>query len=399
MVTVDKFTDQEIAFITSMKEETELSWADITEKFNKRFHKEKSLDAVKKGYQRNRDRMDKPNEYVRTLRDVARTRRANSLNSKDLKKVIEEWEQREDIIDAIKGAAKEVCKANTKRLTLPRPSRDKKPMTLELLISDVHVGKETETFNLEVLKRRLKQIADTTVKEAQRAASQYKIERIVVALMGDLIESATMHGNESAKGCEFGNSRQVQECITNMFHLLLKPIFSLGVKVDVVGITGNHDRTEMNRTFHNPGEENVTYIIYKTMEEFTKLSKFNNVTWTIPSNPYQLVNIYGENVLYEHFDNAKGNTRAALEALLARRINQLKVPIKFMRGGHFHEPTEFGLGKIVVNGSVPGDDSFSDVLGFQCEPSQTLNFYIRRDRSDSIQRQSSFYKRFLIQLD
>jgi hypothetical protein len=70
-----------------------------------------------------------------------------------------------------------------------------------------------------------------------------------------------------------------------------------------------------------------------------------------------------------------------------------------MRGGHYHEPAEFGLGKIVVNGCVPGNDSFSNVHGFDCEPSQTLNFYIQRERSDSIKRQTSFYKRFLIQLE
>lgn len=404
MVIVEKFTDAEIAYLVAQKENPDLTWAEITEKFNKKFRKDKSLEAVKSGYQRSRDRVENDGEYVKIFRDVARTRRANSLNSKDLKKILEEWENREDILDAVKGAAKEVAKISAKPLKLPRPGKGKKGMTLELLISDVHVGKLTKTFNHEILKRRLKQVADTTIKEMQRAAEHYKIDRVILAFIGDLIESATMHGVESSQGCEFGNSRQIQECITQMFHLLYAPIVlaakQLGAEVDAVGVAGNHDRTQEHRTFNNVGEENVTWIIYKTMEEFGKLAKLDNVKWHIPVEPYQYLEIYGEGVVYEHYDNVKGTNKAVgIEGLMSKRINQLKKSVTFIRGGHFHEPMETGIGKIVINGNVPGNDGFSTTLGFDCEPSQTLNFYIERDKSDSIKRQTSFYKRFLIQLD
>jgi hypothetical protein len=400
---VDKFTDVEIAFIASLKEEAALDWATIAEKFNKKFRKDKSLDSVKKGYQRNRDRLSNPNNYVKLLKDTARTRKANSFNSTDLKTILEEWNNREDILDAIQGAAKGLLKVFAKPLNLPKPGKSAKGMTLELLISDVHVGKLTKTFNHEVLVRRLKQVSDTTIKEMQRAAVHYRIDRVILAFIGDLIESATMHGVESARGCEFGNSRQVEEALKQMFHLIVAPICKaaeqLGATVDCVGVTGNHDRTEEHRTFNSPGEENVTWIIYKAMEEFSKLAGLK-ATWHIPAEPFQYMEIYGEGVVYEHYDNVKGSNKAVgIEGLLSKRINQIKKPVVFIRGGHFHEPMETGIGKIVINGNVPGNDSFSTVLGFDCEPSQTLNFYIERDRSDSIKRQTSFYKRFLIQLD
>lgn len=401
---VDKFTDIELAFITSLKEEAALEWADITDKFNKKFHKEKSLDAVKKGYQRSRDRVNSPDGFAKLMRDTARTRKANGANARDLKTILEAWEHREDIIDAVKAAAKGIAKISVKPIQLPKAGKDRKGMTLELLISDVHVGKLTKTFNHEVLKRRLKQISDTVVKEIQRAHAHYKVEKIVIAMLGDMIESATMHGTESANGCEFGNSRQIEECQKQMFHLLLVPIFGIArqinAEVDCVGVPGNHDRTEEHRTYNNVGESNVTWIIYNTLKEFTSLAGFKNVNWFIPTDPYHLHDIYGEGVLYEHYDNVKGNNqRTGIESLMSKRINQLKKPIVFVRGGHFHEPMESGIGKIVVNGNVPGNDGFSTTLGFDCEPSQTLNFYIEREKTDSIKRQTSFYKRFLIQLD
>lgn len=403
MANHDKITDTEIAYIASLKEETDLSWADIAEKYNKKFREDKTADAVKKSYLRNRERLASNSEYVKLYRDVARTKKASSLNSKDLKHILEEWENREDILEAIKGAAKGINKITGKAVKLPKHRKHKKNMTFELLVSDVHVGKLTKTFNHEVLKRRLKQLADSTIKDMQRAAEHYNVDRLIVAFIGDLIESATMHGTESAKGCEFGNSRQIQEALTQMFHLLLLPVAmaakKLGAVVDCVGVTGNHDRTEHDRTYNNPGEDNVTWIIYKAMEEFCKLSNLG-VTWHIPTEPYQYLEIYGEGVVYEHYDNAKGENKIkGIEALLAKRVNQIKKPVAFIRGGHFHEPMEAGIGKIVINGNVPGNDGFSTVLGFDCEPSQTLNSYIERDRSDTIKRQTSFYKRFLIQLD
>lgn len=404
MSITDKLTDLEIAYIAGLKEESVLEWSDITEKFNKKFRKDKSVDAVKKTYQRHKDRLADPNNYLKLIKDTARTRKANSLNAKDNKTILELWENREDYLDAIKGAVKGINKQSVKPLLLPRPGKGNKGMTLELLISDVHVGKLTNTFNHEVLKRRLKQVADTTIKEMIRASEHYKIDRIILAFIGDLIESATMHGVESSRGCEFGNSKQVQEAITQMYQLIVKPIVAaanqLGAVIDCVGVTGNHDRTEQNRTFNKPGEENLTWIIYNSMKGLCEEGKLKNVTWSIPTDPWQYLEIYGEGVVYEHYDNAKGsNQRAGIESLMAKRINQMKKPVAFIRGGHFHEPMESGLGKIVVNGNVPGNDGFSTVLGFDCEPSQTLNFYIEREKSDSIKRQTSFYKRFLIQLD
>lgn len=404
-IVIEKITDAELAYVTALKEQSELGWAEITEKYNKKFKKERTLDSLKKSYQRNRDRLESPSEYVRLLRNVANTKKNNSLNSKDLRKLSEEWEKREDILDAIKGAAKDLSGLSFKEIANSKfKNKNTKKMTLELLLSDVHVGKLTDTFNHEVLKKRLKQIAETTIKEMNRAAEHYKIDRVIVAFVGDMIESATFHGTESMKGCEFGNSMQIQECLTQMFHLVFAPICiaaaKLGARVDAVGVTGNHDRTEQDRTFYKVGEDNVTWIIYRTMEEFTRMTGLKNVTWHIPVEPYQFLEIYGEGTLYEHFDNVKGsNLVSGIDTLMAKRANQLKKVIHFIRGGHYHNPMESGIGRILVNGNVPGNDGYSATHGFDCEPSQTLSFYIEREKSDSIKRLTSFYKKLLIQLD
>jgi hypothetical protein len=393
-----QYTDDQIRFVLE-KRKAGATFQEIATAFNARFHQDRSMDCLKKVYYKFHALQDDAASLEKMLKDRERMRRANSLNSKENRVLVGALVNSEDIKDAIASAA-----AALKKLP-PRPAKaksdkNKSSMTLELLISDVHVGKLTDNFNHEVLKRRIKQIAEVTAAEVRRARQHYNVERIIVAFIGDLIESATMHGVESARGCEFGNSRQIQEAIAVFYRDLIMPLSELGLSVDCVGVTGNHDRTQEKRTYLYPGEENVSWIIYKTMEEFAKVQKLSNVSWSIPRGSYHIDDIYGENVLYEHYDNAHGsNLRQSLENLMSKRVRQVNQPIHFMRGGHFHEPAEFGIGKIVVNGSVPGNDSYSEIHGFNCEPSQTLNFYIKRDRSDKVKRITSFYKRFLIQLD
>lgn len=395
------FSEGEIAWIIKTKEQSNnlLTWGEIAELYNKKFYGDKNFDDIKHAYHRNKNMFSDDNFVVSTLKATARQKQANATNAKENRTVISAWNNRDDILEAIKDAVR-VVKKITMIPKAPKLSKDKPNMTLEILISDVHIGKLTETFNHEILQKRLKQIATTVLKEIQRAQVHYNVERVIVAFIGDLQESASMHGVESRKGCEFGDSKQIFEGIRCFFSLLLLPLAGTGIPISCVGVTGNHDRTDENRTYFKPGEENLTWITYNALKLLCEQTGLKHITWDIPTGPFTTLDIYGETVLYEHYDNTKGSDiRKGIENLMGKRTNQLKKPIHFIRGGHYHEPMEFGIGKIIVNGNIPGDDSYAEIHGFNCEPSQTLNFYIERTKSDTVKRRTSFYKRMLLQLE
>jgi predicted phosphodiesterase len=398
-----KYTDQEIAFIIGLKEGDKLGWDEIADKFNDKFDAASNSESIKQLYHRYKHMFDKEDYQVKVLKDIHRTRKNNSYTSRDYKQVLDAWNQRDDILEAISNAAKDINKGLKKNPIQVKPikanPKDKKPpMTKELLISDIHFGKKVEfegkvSFDLEILKRRLKEVTDVTLKEIERDSAHYTVERVIIALLGDIIESSTMHGLESAKGCEFGNSRQIYEAMKNLFNLVIRPIAETGIPVHIPAVCGNHDRTEHERTFNNPGEENVTYIIYHGMKQFCELAGLTNVTWDIPTGPSAIVEIYGKNALYEHGDNAQGPGRKALEDLMTKRANQARKPIEWLRVGHFHCETSYGMYKIIINGSGPGDDSYSLVKGFMSEATQVLNSYVKTTRPNP------FYKCLSIQLD
>lgn len=387
------FTEKQIAFIIKNKTVGKRGFVDIAILLEKQFKRKTSAFEVKECWEKYKESSQSPEHDVELLKTVARSRKSSSFSSKENRAILNLWNQREDILEAIKEAAKEISRV--KQPVVKRKKAVGKPgITKELLLSDIHFGKKTETFNLDVCKKRLEEVVQATISEIERDSKEYNVDEIIVALLGDIIENYSMHVLESAKGCEFGNSRQVYEATLNLFKIVILPLSSLGIKMKVVCVTGNHDRDGVSRTYHNPGEENFTYIIYNTIKNFAEFSGLKNIQFIIPKDPWAVINVYGNTVLYEHYDNCKNPNRAGLESLMTKRASQLNINIDYMRGGHFHEPTSFKNGRIQINGCLTGNDSFASVLGFNSEASQTLNTFVNTKN-----RRYKMYKSFIILLE
>lgn len=297
----------------------------------------------------------------------------------------------EELLETLKTS---VTKIKPKILKIPKlESNGKRKMTMELMLSDIHYGKLTESFNLEVCRERMRKLTDVFIREFKDNRKLYDVERIIVALIGDIIESYTMHGLESARSCEFGNSRQVQEAIESILNDVLLPVAKLGVPIDVPCVTGNHDRTDTSKTFHNPGEEHLTWIIYNSLKALCEAHGLENVTFHIPKDSYTTLDIYGNTCLYEHGDRVSSSLKNNFEKVMNDRAKQLNTVIHFGRFGHWHEYACWDRGRIIVNESVCGQDSFAKVLGYASSPGQTINYYIETET-----RPTCFYKSFPVYL-
>ena len=387
------YSEAQLADIAAFRK-SGLSWEEVKLKYNKKYKTNKSENALRHVFRTYGDLFEVGTQEVdiKLLKDVARTKKNSSHLQRKTKKILDQLNNEEDLLDSVKELVKEFNKQpkiKLKKLT----SKNKKKMTVEALLSDIHYGKKTDTFDLKVCRKRLQHFTSVLIREIEDKEKSFTVNRLIVALLGDIIESATMHGVESSKGCEFGNAKQVQEAIKSLFQDVLQPLAELGIPIDVVSVTGNHDRTELKRTYHNPGEENLTWIMYNTLKMLCEQAGYSHINFNIPTKPYATLDIYGKTALYEHYDNAKSNSRVALEALMMKRQKQVGKVISFMRGGHFHEATSYGRGTIITNGSVPGQDSFADVLGFDSEPTQTINFYI-----ETKNRPTPFYQTFPVYL-
>ncbi len=396
---MDKFTDNEIAFIIQKKEQTDLTWVEITKKYNKKFRKDRDFECIKKCYQRYKNFFNEDDNHIRTLKTIHRTKKANSYTAKENRTILQHWNDKDDLLESIEGIVQKISLTQHKIPKAPKKSSKKKNMTLELLFSDVHYGKLINTIdnnfvNNEEIRKRVKKIADTVIKEIARESKSFNVERLVLAMIGDMIENADFHGVESHKGSEFGTSRQVQECIFSIFTDLLVPIAHTGVQIDIPCITGNHDRVGKEKTYQKTGEENLTYIIYKTLELLCQTSGLKNVKFDIPSGIFISVDIYGNTIVYEHGDELKNLNRDTMATLMSKRQAQLGRVVHYYRVGHFHEDITYNRGKMMVNGSIPGMDDYAHSKGFCSSAIQILNYYVETNK-----RKTCFFRSFPICLN
>lgn len=387
------FRDSQLAEIVILRAKG-LEWEEVQEKYNKNNKEDRTLDSLKHAYRKygNYFETDDPSVKVSHLKEILRTKKTNSKTARENKAILEYLNTSDTILDEIRQVVKDINKL-PKSPTPVKLEKGKRNMTLELMLSDLHYGKKTKEFDLETARSRMKQLSDVLLKEIERSSVLYNVHRVIIALIGDIIESYTMHALESARSCEFGNSKQVYWAIHSIFNDLILPVALRGIAVEVPAVTGNHDRTEKDRTFNNPGSENLTWIIYHALKDLCEAKGLKNVTFHIPEGPYCILPVYRNKILYEHGDNTANANRSSLEQHLSKRQSQTKTIIDFFRLGHYHEYTVYGRGRIIVNGSLPGQDSFADVLGFDTVATQALNAYVETDK-----RPTCFYRSFPIYL-
>lgn len=287
-----------------------------------------------------------------------------------------------------------------KKVEIPKPkaSRTRKAeMTIEFMLSDIHYGKLVpgeNPVNLSVIRARVRHAVSVLLREIEQHQAFFNVERLIVAVIGDVIESYTMHGLESAIGCEFNNPRQIDEAVESLWFDVLVPLAQTGLKLDFVGVSGNHDRTELKKTANKPGENLVTWIIYKGLERLAKVAGMTNVTFHIPKESFYVLDIYGSPCLYEHTDETSAPDRNQFERLIQKRSKQVGKQIHFLRGGHWHESINIDRGRIIINESVPGQDGYSETKGYNSSAGQTINYYIKTDK-----RPTPYYRSFPVYLN
>ena len=246
--------------------------------------------------------------------------------------------------------------------------------TLEILFSDMQIGKLCADYNTEVAKQRMIKFSKGVQDIIQN--TPYKIERIIVASLGDIVEDHLKHGVGSASACDTGLAEQMADAIALIWKELLVPLFQLGVKTDVMCIAGNHGSSQhKGMDVYKAGKFAYDYPIYRALEMLTQTAEFGHVNFIIPEGVFGCLNIYGNYVIYEHgyFNQA---SEKGMNDQMKKRGQQIKKHVEFYRQGDKHNVQMYDCGKIVLNGAFFGNDNnateYSGVLGFSAIPAQVV---------------------------
>jgi len=115
---IEKWSENEIAYLVNLKETTDLTWIEITDKYNKKFKRDKNFENIKKAYQRYANYLDASDNHVRTLKQIHRTKKNSGYAAKENKSIIEQWVERDDLVETITNTVKAMSLHKHK---IPRP--------------------------------------------------------------------------------------------------------------------------------------------------------------------------------------------------------------------------------------------------------------------------------------
>ncbi len=250
------------------------------------------------------------------------------------------------------------------------------PATLEVMLSDLQIGKITRHFNKDSALKGLKAYGEGILKDILQKRDKYKLERIVLELLGDLTEDHTKHGVGSAISTDCGLSEQMVLATQGIWDYILQPLAEQGLDIEVVCIVGNHgSSTHKGMGTFKEGKYSYDYTIFKMLEQFCKMSEYDHVSFNIPEGTFGHTTIYGRHVILEHGYHNNISEKGMIDQM-RKRGSQLQVHPTYWRQGDKHHSIMYGQGEQICNGAFFGVDSealeYSGILGFSSIPSQTL---------------------------
>lgn len=336
-------------------------------------------------------------DRAKTLAKARNAQAENNTLRRDNRALADALGSKEHFLDAVEQCAADIAE---------RPPVDYKPflgtqagtpVTVELLLSDLQIGKLSSTYNTQVARRRLFEYARTALFQIeQKASAGYRIERIVLACLGDIIESDRKHEN-SGKATDSTSAEQIYDAMSSIFEFVIEPLARLGIPLDIYGIVGNHDWDGHGLNMFEPGKSQFSWPLYRSLELLCNRCGYSNITWTIPEGSYAIADFYGQKALYEHGVGV-ANTENAMKAHKIKRSEQERQYLTYFRMGDKHTVTSFNGGQLVVNGAFfgagPGGAEYSEIAGYASVPAQWMGFHVARKKPGMF----TLYDNFVIQL-
>jgi len=230
--------------------------------------------------------------------------------------------------------------------------------TAVLVISDIHIGKKTSSYNTEVAETRHSNLIHNTLKVVDIIRKSYTIEDLHIFDLGDHIDNDNIyktHPHHTDQQARYGR----EQCIKAVE--LFEPFLLMGTKyfdhIYVHGVRGNHGRVT---NFTHEGN-NWDLVFYDEM----KLAMRGNerVTFNISEEFYEIVEIMGwKNLLY-HGAGIKMYQNIPWYGAVQRVMRweqSLKDTFNNVFMGHFHITGDmpWRSTNIFFNGTMGDNDDF-----------------------------------------
>ena len=169
------YTDNRVSYLLMLRD-SGLSWVEVAEQFNKKFKTNKSQEALRLRYKREKISKDIGHDTVDidVLQQNRSVRKTNYRLRKEANIALDALSIRSDIMTEIEKLLEKWNTEPLPKVELKKVPENQQSCILELLISDTHFGAKTKDYNFEVAKKRIQEVVRVTlfkIKEAENACS------------------------------------------------------------------------------------------------------------------------------------------------------------------------------------------------------------------------------------
>lgn len=227
--------------------------------------------------------------------------------------------------------------------------------------ADWHIGAvidniDGNTYNFGIFEKRL----DEYIAKSKQYIADFRCSEVYLIHLGDILEGIDMRKINQPYETEFKATNQLALAI-KMYLKMIQEIASLGVKVYVGGVGGNHDRFTSNKKEAIYGD-NFMYNVVDTLVLLDSEGVFpDNVT--ILDNRediYELhVNIQGQMNVFTHGDNEKPGNKIKTSNYIKDYV------VDNVWFGHYHSMSlnqeNYSRFSYMV-GSIMGNNSYSKTI-------------------------------------
>lgn len=322
-------------------------------------------------------------QLVKVSKQLRTSQRTMNLLRRQMRGIHDGRSVLDEIMSGIEEATKGFNNRDTIKLNY-QPSQEAKEATLEVLFSDLQIGKVSRYYNTEIAKKAVRTYCLGILKDIYQKDHVYNVEKIVFAMIGDVVEDHLKHGPQSSISTDTGLAEQMHDAIEVVWESLLQPLCALNIPLSVICVTGNHGSSQhKGMDSFKAGRFSYDYVIHKTLKRYCELSGYDHVDFSIPDGTFGHTSIYGKIAVYEHGYHNNFSEKGMTDQML-KRGQQLQKHVTYWRQGDKHHHTTFGQGEQVLNGAFFGIDQegleYSGILGFNSIPSQTIMYHVNDNK-------------------
>ena len=225
--------------------------------------------------------------------------------------------------------------------------------TALLVISDLHYGKSTPTYNPDVFKQRMALLGDK-VKDIRRCLSSYRFDGLRVAILGDAVDGSEIFATQPHHQAVGSVEQQAYELSDLLADWLLaqKKVWR-NVQVDAV--SGNHGR--QSHFAHEAS--NWDTVMYRYLAH--RLGDKIPVAFDAAQPFIRKVDIHGHKILLYHGAEIRSFANIpwyGMSLRVSRWLSTQFAPFDSVFMGHFHSCGQWNVNRIKLycTGTMVTDD-------------------------------------------